>query len=73
MGKNRNKINFNMWCNANTDLVEDDQRYYRCSRCNRRLLAREKFDSHGNFLGFKLPIHKKKGWKIKLAKARKLR
>jgi len=64
MGKGGNEID---WCEAR-DWVEDMERYYRCSNCNKRLLPREVG------LGrFQLPRHKKKGWKIKRAKARKLR
>jgi len=62
MGKSGNEVD---WCEAQ-DWVED-QRIYRCSACNKRLYPREVG------LGrFQLPRHKKKGWKIKRAKARKL-
>lgn len=67
----KDRIEVDNWCPAR-DLVEDMERYYRCSECNRRLLPRESWGMLERFEGFRLPKHKKKGWKIKRAKARKL-
>ena len=68
MGKDRTQID--TWCPA-MDIVYDMEKKHRCSECNKRLLPRELFDDMGYLRGFRLPRHKKKGWKIKRAKARK--
>ena len=49
------------WCESQED-VEDDK-ITRCSVCGRRLKPREIWD-----YGYKLPPHKKKGYKIKRKK-----
>lgn len=72
MEKGRTPVKDNIWCSANTDWVDDNRRMYRCSQCNKRLHPREMYCAGGEFVGYRLPKHKKKGWKIKRAKARKL-
>ena len=69
MGKGRSQIDD--WCPAR-DWVDDNQRMYRCSECNKRLFPREEWGMLERFLGYRLPPHKKKGWKIRRAKRRKL-
>ena len=70
MGKGGTQIND--WCDAR-DWVPDNKRIYRCSKCGKRLHPREQYCAGGEFVGYRLREHKKKGHKIKKAKARKLK
>jgi len=63
-------MNTDDWCDKR-DWVDDMERKYRCSECNKRLLPREVRSVLERLEGYRLPRHKKKGWKIKRAKARK--
>ncbi len=56
----------NGWCSSE-EIVDDDKKH-RCSVCGRRLKPREtdEFTYYGNV--FRLPPHKKKGYKIKRKK-----
>jgi hypothetical protein len=52
------------WCDQ-IDIVDDLEKYFRCTKCGRRLKPRE----HGYMeFAFRLPPHKKKGYKIKRKK-----
>jgi hypothetical protein len=54
------------WC-CSKEIVDTDK-ITRCSKCGRRLIPREtdEFTYYGNI--FRLPPHKKKGYKIKRKK-----
>lgn len=54
------------WCDSQ-EIVPDDKKR-RCSKCGRRLTPMETddFDYHG--IIYRLPPHKKKGYKIKRKK-----
>ena len=52
------------------DWTPDGARYYRCSACNKRMLPKAKYCVGGEFVGWKLPLHKPKGHKIKKLKAK---
>jgi hypothetical protein len=57
------------WCDQQ-DLVPDEDRIYRCSKCGKRLHPRKIFGSDGELVEWRLPPHKKKGHKIRAIKAR---
>ena len=52
------------WCDQQ-DLVPDENRIYRCSKCGKRLHPRKIFGSDGELAEWRLPPHKKKGHKIR--------
>ncbi len=59
------------WCGSE-EIVETDKKT-RCSICGRRLKPREtnEFDYRGNI--YRLPPHKKKGYKIKRKKGHNIK
>ncbi|MBN1104919.1 MAG: hypothetical protein JXL84_16005 [Deltaproteobacteria bacterium] len=57
------------WCEQQ-DWVSEGGRVYRCSRCRKRLYPRERYVD-GEFKGWQLPPHKKKGHKIRAARMRR--
>jgi hypothetical protein len=59
------------WCDQE-DWVQDGNRVYRCTKCGKRLYARQR-QEQGEFLGWQLPPHKTKGCRIKAIKARQHR
>lgn len=42
----------------------------RCPTCNKSVLPSERYCVGGEFVGYRIPRHKKKGWKIKQRKER---
>jgi len=56
-----------MWCDCQ-DFIQDGklEKKFRCPKCGRRLFLREVFCGGWNELvGYKIPPHKVKGYKIK--------
>jgi hypothetical protein len=57
------------WCEQR-DVVSDGDQIFRCSKCGKRLHPRKVFGTDGELAGWRLPVHKKKGHKIKAIKDR---
>jgi len=57
------------WCDQR-DWVPGGGRIYRCSKCRKRLYPRERV-MDGEFKGWQLPPHKRKGHKIRALKMRR--
>ncbi len=67
MKKVQNKMDSIEYCNGGNEWADPQPKkitIVRCSTCNRRLTVRSIYCVGGEFVGYKIPEHKPKGYKI---------